>query len=218
MKYYILDKDGNYISGYETTMQLADVFNTSAGLFTRCANNISKLIKGEKPSTGALSVKNIVCVKKEDYINHLDKIKWILTKDDILAIDKSGRIVSTYKSLSDALRTLNPNGTISSSNGKRTLNVVDKEAYGYRLATREHYIQMLKEDVFYYSREFDNESGRDKVPVNMYNFKTGEFIRSFESLAQTASYMGCSVECIRQAIKRDGPILNTDYCFEKADV
>ena len=70
-KYYILDKNGNYISSYKTTLELGTTFNISPGLFTRCANNISKLIKGDKPSTGAISVKNIVCVKKEDYHNYL---------------------------------------------------------------------------------------------------------------------------------------------------
>lgn len=218
MKYYILDKDGNYISGYNTTIELAEIFDTSPGLFSRCANNISKLIRGEKPNNGALSVKNVVCVKKEDYINNLDKIKWILTKDDILIINRIGNVIGTAKSLSDALKMLSPNEAVSASNGQRTLNVVDKEAYGYRLATREHYLEMLNKDINYYSRDFKNNRGLDKIPVDMYNFKTGEFIRDFESLTDTASYMGCSIECIRKAIENDNPILNTDYCFKKSNI
>ena len=143
------------------------------------------------------------------------KILWILTKDDVLAIDKSGRVVGTYKTLSDALKILNPNGSISGGNGARTLNIVNQEAYGYRLATREHYIKMLKEDTLYYSREFDNHPGIEKVPVDMYVYKTGEFVRGFESLSDAASYMGCTVECIRLAVKKGNPILNSGYCFKK---
>lgn len=212
MKYYILDKDGNYIGGYNTTLELSEVFETSANSFSVCANNISKLLKGEKLSRNVLSVKGFVCVKKDDYINNSEKIKWILTKDDILVISKDGDVVATFKSSSNAMRFLS-NG--ASANAKRILNIADQESYGHRLATREHYINMVKKDIHYYSRDYDNSPGIDKVSVDMYNFKTGEFIRNFDSLTDTASYMGCSKECIRQAIKKNNPILGTDFCFKK---
>lgn len=215
MKYYILDKDGNYINNYKTTLELAEIFETSANSFTRCANNISKLLKGEKPSNGVLAVKGFVCVKKEDYIDNIESIRWILTKDDILVINRNGDVVATHKSANSAMKSL---GNGASKDAKRVLNIVNQETYGHRLATREHYVNMIKEDIHYYSREFDNSPGLEKIPVDMYNFKTGEFIRDFDSLTDTANYMGCSKECIRKAIKNNNPILGTDFCFKRADI
>lgn len=215
MSYYILDKSGNFITEYKTTLEIAKTYNVAPSSFISCANSISNLIKDKKyRGRKRLSTKNVVCVKKEDYVNHLDKIIWILTKDDIIVIDKTGNIVNTYKTMIDAaniLTTLNKKIFHQSGIGK-VLNI-NKEYHGYRFVTREHYLETVKEDPLYYSKESKKDLGKKRVPVDMYNFKTGKFIKSFNSQTEAAKYMGCTKECIRLSIKNGHPILKTDYYF-----
>ena len=97
----------------------------------------------------------------------------------------------------------------------------DDEGYVFSEITKDNF-KDLKEDYTIYNellsligREFDNHPGIEKVPVDMYVYKTGEFVRGFKSLSDAASYMGCTVECIRLAVKKGNPILNSGYCFKK---
>lgn len=215
--YYILDNDGNKIIEFKTTIEAAKAFDTTPNTFTVCANNISKIIKNEKPRNGVLQVKGLTCVKKKDYDLHESEIRWILTKNDIFIINREGDICGTFKTQSSLLKALNKKGAKTSSNITRSLNKVDSEAYGYRIATREHYINMLKKDILYYSREFDNDGGLKKIPVDMYHIENG-YIRDFKSLTDAAVYMGCSKEAIRKSVKEEREILNTGYYFKKKDL
>ena len=213
-KYIILDKDGNYINEYNTTLELKEVYNTPANSFSTIANNISALLKRNKPRTRNLSIKEIVCVKRDDYINYKEEIRWLLTKDDILVINKKGRIVGIFKSKQDADCSFNNSAKAGVA---RVLNKVNRETHGCRVATREHYINMISKDPMYYMREFEKNQGVKKIPVELYNFKTGEFIRDFKSLTEAANYMGCTKEYIRQSVERGNPVLKTDYYFKKKE-
>lgn len=213
MSYCILDKCGNFIAEYKTITEIEKAFNVKNG-FSRCSQSISKLIQGQKPRVKVLSVNNVVCVKKDDYVKYLDKIIWVLTREDVLIINKDGDVEGTYKNASLAIKSLNPNASRSSAN--KILNEVNKDYMGYRFVTREHYIKMIKDDPLYYSKEYIRPD-KKKKPVDMYNFKTGKFIKSFKSHTEAANYMGCSLELIVQAIKHGGPILKTNYCFVLAE-
>lgn len=211
MSYYILDKCGNFISEYKTTLEIAKAFDATSVIFINCSNTISNLIKNKKPKTKVLSAKGVVCVKEKDYKEHLDSIIWILTKDDILTINKLGNIIDTHKTIKDAAKAFN----ISDKNISRILNK-DKQYKEYRFVTREHYINTIRKDVLYYSKGI-KELGKKRIPIDMYNFKTGDFIKSFDSLSDAAKYMGCSREAIRLALKEGRPILKTNYYFKKSD-
>lgn len=215
--YYILDNSGNKIIEFKTTIEAAKAFETTPNTFTVCANNIAKIIRNEQPRNGVLQVKGLTCVKKKDYELYESKIRWILTKNDIFIINRNGEICGTFKTQNGLLKILSQGNAKTSSNITYALNKVDSEVYGYRIATREHYINMLKEDIMYYNKEFDNSGGLKKIPVDMYHIENG-YIKDFESLTEAANYMGCSKETIRQSIKEEREILNTGYYFKKKDL
>lgn len=215
--YFILDNSGNKIMEFKTTIEAAQALNTTPNTFTVCANNITKIINNEKPKNGVLQVKGLTCVKKKDYDLYESKIRWILTKNDIFIINRKGEICGTFKTQNGLLKILSQEGAKSSSNITYSLNKVDSEVYGYRIATREHYINMLKEDIMYYNRDFDNAGGLKKIPVDMYHIENG-YIREFKSLTEAANYMGCSKETIRNSIKEEREVLNTGYYFKKKDL
>ena len=213
MYYYILDKDGNYIREYKTSIEAAKDFETSANVFTICAKNISALLKGEKPRTSTISTNNLVCVNKQDYIDNEAAIRWLLTKNDILVINKKGTIVGCYKKIIHAFDAIKQDKTATTtvSIAIRTLNKIDRDTYGYRLATRQYYIDMIRKDPLCYMREYDNTGGVPKKPVDMYNTETNKLIRSFNSLSEAAEYFGCTKENIRQCIKTGRPVLKSQY-------
>lgn len=215
--YFILDNSGNKIMEFKTTIEAAQALNTTPNTFTVCANNITKIINNEKPKNGVLQVKGFTCVKKKDYDLYESKIRWILTKNDIFIINRKGEICGTFKTQNGLLKILSQESAKSSSNITYSLNKVDSEVYGYRIATREHYINMLKEDIMYYNRDFDNAGGLKKIPVDMYHIENG-YIREFKSLTEAANYMGCSKETIRNSIKEEREVLNTGYYFKKKDL
>lgn len=215
-KYYILDNSGIYITSYSTTLEASEKFETTPNVFTIACNNISKILRGQEPKNGTIYVKGLVCVKKEDYHHYREEIVWILTKSDILVINSKGKIIGTYKTLADAVKAIHIGDYTNVANATRVLNVRDREAYGYRLATREHYINMVKDDPLYYMRCYDNSG--TKVSVDMYNYNTGEYVRNFESLTEAGDYMGCTKECIRQSTLDGRAILGTEYYFKRKEV
>lgn len=216
--YYILDRDGNYIKSYKTTIEASKEFETTANVFSRCSKNIELKVRGLKPKTGAIAVKELVCVKKDIYDKHESKIREILTKDDILVINKKGVIVGTYKTISDAYNAIrNKEAITSMSNVSRVLNRIDREAYGYRLATREYYISQVQKDPICYMREYDNKGGMTKVAVDMYNIETDKYVRSFNSLTEAAEYFGCTKENIRQCVQTGRPVLKSNYYIKESE-
>ena len=213
MSYYILDRCGNFIAEYETFRQIEEAYNAPYSAFCNCARYISALVNGKKPTCKKrLATRDMICVKKEDYINHLNEIIWILTKKDVLIINKSGNIVGTYKNAFAAAKSLDDKAL--KSGVRKALNKASKQYLNHRFATREHYIEMIKQDPLYYVKEHKDNSKKYKISVDMYNIKTGDFIKGFESYTEAAKYMGCSIERIRQAIKNGNPVLKTDYYFK----
>lgn len=216
--YYILDRDGNYIKEYRTTIEAAREFETTANLFSRCARNIELMVKGYAPKSGAIAVKGLVCVKKCMYDKYESEIRKFLTKDDILVINKKGVIVGTYKNISDAHRAIKANrdAIVSASNASKVLNKINRDVYGYRLATREYYINQVQKDPICYMKEYDNLD-TIKVAVDMYNIETDEYIRSFNSLTEAAEYFGCSKENIRQCINTGRPVVKSKYYVKRRE-
>lgn len=144
--YYILDKDGNKITEFRTTIDAAEAFESVPNAFTVCVNNISNILRGKKPKNGILQVRGLSCVRKKDYDLYESEIRWLLTKNDIFIINRNGDVCGTFKTQNGLYRLLSQSsGNISSSNIIYSLNKVDSEVYGYRIATREHYINILKE-------------------------------------------------------------------------
>ena len=218
MSYYILDKCGNFIAEYRTFKEIEKAYNTPYVSFCECSNYISAIVNNKSSiCKKRLSASNVVCVTKDDYINHLKEIIWLLTREDVLVINKEGRVLGAYKTNTEALNSLSMKGiNANKSVVNFYMNVSNKDFYGYRFATREHYIEMIKKDPLYYSKEYERPN-KLKSPVDMYSFKTGEFIKSFASQTDAAKYMGCSRQLISQAIKNGSPILKTDYCFVLAE-
>lgn len=213
--YYILDKDGNKITEFRTTIDAAEAFESVPNAFTVCVNNIANILRGKKPKNGILQVKGLSCVRKKDYELYESEIRWLLTKNDIFIINRDGDICGTFKSQNGLYRLLSQSsGKLSSSNITYSLNKLDSEVYGYRIATREHYINMLKEDILYYRREFDNSGGKDKVPLDMYHIEKG-YIKSFNSITEAANYMGCSKQAISVSSRDGKEILKTGYYFKR---
>lgn len=218
MSYYILDRCGNFIAEYKTFKEIEKAYNTSYVSFCECSNYISAIVNNKSSTCKKrLSANDVVCVTKDDYINHLKEIIWFLTREDVLVINKEGKVLGAYKTYTEASNSLSIKGICASKNIISIyINISNKDFCGYRFATREHYIEMIKKDPLYYSREYERPD-KKKLPVDMYNIKTGEFIKSFASQTDAAKYMGCSKECIRQAVKNGNPVLKTDYYFKMKD-
>lgn len=208
---YKLDQFGIMIAHYETSTKAAKENNISQPVVSRCANTISEAIAKNK----SIVVRSKdVYVKAMDYLNYKDKIIWLLTKEDILAIDDNGAIVKVFKNIEQATKYFKGNSKTKSIINK-IINKVDRTAYGYRYANKYHYINMLKEDIMYYHREYNNEGGLGKVPVDMYHMEKG-YIKSFNSLTEAANYMGCTKETIRLSVKLERKILGTEYFFKRS--
>lgn len=208
---YKLDQYGNKVARYKTSIEASKANNTSQSIISRCANTVSKSILNNE---SIIVRSKDVYVKEEDYLKYKYKIIWLLTKEDILVINDEGCIVNVFKNIEQATK-FYQGGVKAKNTISRVLNVIDRTAYNYRYATKEHYINMIKIDALCYHREYDNSGGLKKIPVEMYEFSTGKYIKGFNSLTEASEYMGCSLEYIRQAIKKGGPILKTDYCFKE---
>lgn len=100
----------------------------------------------------------------------------------IFIIDNEGNIMNVYKQYSDIAKTIGYDKKTATNIG-RAINRVDKSVYGYRVATRENYINIIKKDVLYYSK---NVAATKKIKIDMYDEHTNRYITSFESMIKAA--------------------------------
>lgn len=210
---YKLNKFGEIMNYYKNVAEAVKIDMVSQSIISRQIKTINECIIKDK----SIKIRGeYLYVKETDYDNHKDKLLWLLNKEDILVIDKKGAIVKVFKNVEQANKYFRKDAS-TKGNINLILNKQNRDAYGYRFITKYHYLNMIKEDILYYHKEYNNTGGLEKIPVDMYHMDKG-YIRSFKSLTDAANFIGYSKETIRLSIKYDRTIRGTNYYFKKSNI
>lgn len=208
MSYYLLDLFGNIIKEYKTTIESANEIGGSPNEYSRCANHYEFIVGNSINQSSSSTVKGFIFVKKDTYNSNVKKIVEYIRRKNIYIIDSNGKIVSEVI----------PNNNFFLDFPREMLNKRHSDKYGFRIATKEYYKEKIKENPNYYSEKPKKAEYRNKgSQVDMYDAKSGDFLRNFKSMTLAAEFMGCSIENIRRSIKEERNVKGKYFFKLKGD-